>query len=54
LRIAGTRKKGFLPAVRKKFQRRAEEVALLIREAFLREISPRQVGRAVGALTGKG
>ncbi len=35
LRIAGTRKKGFLPAVIKKFQRRAEEVALLIREAFL-------------------
>lgn len=53
LRIARTRKKGFLPAVIKKFQRRAEEVALLIREAFLRGISTRQVGRVVGALTGE-
>lgn len=51
LRIARTRKKGFLPAVIKKFQRRAEEVALLIREAFLRGMSTRQVGRVVGALT---
>jgi putative transposase len=47
LRIARTRKKGFLPAVMKKFQRRAEEVALLIQEAFLRGISTRQVGRVV-------
>jgi putative transposase len=53
LRIARTRKKGFLPAVIKKFQRRAEEVALLIREAFLRGISTRQVGRVVGVLTGE-
>ena len=37
----------------KKFQRRAEEVALLIREAFLRGMSTRQVGRVVGALTGE-
>jgi transposase-like protein len=42
LRIARTRKRGFLPAVMKKFQRRAEEVALLIREAFLRGISTRR------------
>jgi putative transposase len=53
LRIARTRKKGFLPAVMKKFQRRAEEVALLIREAFLRGISTRQVGRVVGVLSGE-
>jgi putative transposase len=53
LRIARTRKKGFLPAVIKKFQRRAEEVALLIREAFLRGISTRQVGRVVGVLSGE-
>jgi transposase-like protein len=53
LRIARTRKQGFLPAVIKKFQRRAEEVALLIREAFLRGISTRQVGRVVAVLTGE-
>ena len=33
--------------------RRAEEVALLIREAFLRGISTRQVGRVVATLTGE-
>jgi putative transposase len=53
LRIARSRKKGFLPAVLKKFQRRAEEVSLLIREAFLRGISTRQVGRVVATLTGE-
>ena len=44
---------GFLPAVLQKFQRRAEEVSLLIREAFLRGISTRQVGRLVAILTGE-
>ena len=53
LRIARTRKKGFLPEVLKKFQRRAEEVSLLIREAFLRGISTRQVGRVVATITGE-
>src|ERR1700690_4966 len=53
LRIAPSRKRGFLPAVIVKFQRRAEEVCLLIREAFLRGISTRQVGRVVGLLTGE-
>jgi putative transposase len=53
LRIARTRKKGFLPEVLKKFQRRAEEVSLLIREAFLRGISTRQVGRVVATVTGE-
>ena len=53
LRIARTRKRGFLPEVLQKFQRRAEEVSLLIREAFLRGISTRQVGRLVAILTGE-
>jgi putative transposase len=53
LRIARTRRKGFLPEVLQKFQRRAEEVSLLIREAFLRGISTRQVGRVVAILTGE-
>jgi putative transposase len=53
LRIARTRKKNFLPEVIQKFQRRAEEVCLLIREAFLRGISTRQVGRVVATVTGE-
>ncbi len=53
LRIARTRKRGFLPEVLKKFQRRAEEVCLLVREAFLRGISTRQVGRVIATLTGE-
>jgi putative transposase len=53
LRIARCRKPGFLPEVVRKFQRRADEVCLLIREAFLRGISTRQVGRVVGILTGE-
>ena len=36
-----------------KFQRRAPELTLLIREAFLRGISTRQVGRVVATLTGE-
>jgi transposase-like protein len=48
LRIARSRKRGLLPDVIGKFQRRAEEVCLLIREAFLRGISTRKVGR-IGA-----
>jgi putative transposase len=53
LKIARTRGKSFLPAGLDKFQRRAPEVALLIREAFLRGISTRQVGRVVATLTGE-
>jgi transposase-like protein len=53
LRIARTRKKNFLPEVISKFQRRAEEVCMLIREAFLRGISTRQVGRIVAIVTGE-
>ena len=42
LRIARTRGKSFLPRGLERFQRRAAEVSLLIREAFLRGISTRQ------------
>src|SRR5215469_17809769 len=44
LRIARSRSKNFLPKGLDKFQRRASEVAMLVREAFLRGISTRQVG----------
>ena len=54
LRIARTRKQNFLPRALKRFQRRADELALLIREAFLRGIATRQVGRVVALLTGEG
>jgi len=37
-----------------KFQRRADEVTRLIREAFRRGISTRQVGRVVGVISGEG
>ena len=53
LRVARTRKRGFLPEIVGKFQRRAEDVTLLIREAFLRGISTRQTGRVVATLTGE-
>ena len=53
LRIARTRGKNFLPAGLEKFERRAEDVAILIREAFLRGISTRQVGRVVATFTGE-
>jgi Transposase, Mutator family len=52
LRIARTRAQSFLPVGLKRFQRRAEEVSL-IREAFLRGISTRQVGRVVATITGE-
>src|SRR5438128_2134784 len=53
LRIARTRGKSFLPVGLRRFQRRAEEVSLLIRETFLRGISTRQVGRVVATITGE-
>jgi len=53
LRIARTRSKNFLPRGLQQFQRRAEEVSMLIREAFLRGVSTRQVGRMVATLTGE-
>lgn len=53
LRIARTRTGSFLPRGLQRFQRRAEEVMLLIREAFLRGVSTRQVGRGVATVTGE-
>ncbi len=53
LRIARSRDRSFLPRAIERFQRRAEEVMMLIREAFLRGISTRQVGRVVAILTGE-
>jgi putative transposase len=53
LRIARARGKSFLPPGLKRFQRRADELALLVREAFLRGISTRQVGRVIATLTGE-
>jgi len=53
LRIARTRGRNFLPKGLEKFERRAEDVAILIREAFLRGISTRQVGRIVATFTGE-
>ena len=50
---ARTRGKSFLPPGLEKFQRRAPELAMLIREAYLRGISTRQVGRVVATLTGE-
>src|SRR3984885_2040167 len=52
LRVARSRKRGF-PEVVKKFQRRAAEATLLIREAYLRGISTRQGGRVGATLTGE-
>ena len=53
LRIARTRGRGFLPTGMQGFQRRAEDVMVLIREAFLRGISTRQVGRVIAIVTGE-
>lgn len=53
LRIARARSRSFRPPGLERFQRRAEDVMLLIREAFLRGISTRQVGRVVAILTGE-
>ena len=53
LRIARTRGRAFLPAGMQGFQRRAADVLLLIREAFLRGISTRQVGRVLASVTGE-
>jgi putative transposase len=53
LRIARARGKSFLPRAMEKFQRRSPELAMLIREAFLRGISTRQVGRIVATISGE-
>jgi len=51
VRIARTRNRAFLPKGLRRFQRRADEVALLIREMFLRGVSTRQVGRIVALVS---
>ncbi len=53
VRVARARDQSFLPKGLDRFQRRAEEVLMLIREAFLRGISTRQVGRVVAIVTGE-
>jgi putative transposase len=50
LRMARSRRQGFLPKGIEAFQRRAPELAMLIREAFLRGISTRQVGQVIASL----
>jgi putative transposase len=51
VRVARTRQRAFLPAGLVRLERRAAEVLLLIREAFLRGLSTRAVGRVVALLT---
>ena len=51
LRIRRTRKRVFLPKGVQALERRTPELAMLIREAFLRGISTRQVGKVVALLT---
>lgn len=53
VRVARGRGKSFLPGGLERFQRRSADVMMLIREAFLRGISTRQVGRVVAILTGE-
>lgn len=53
LKVARSRERSFRPPGLERFQRRAPEVMMLIREAFLRGISTRQVGRVVAILTGE-
>jgi putative transposase len=53
LRIPRTRERSFLPRWIGRLERRAPEVAELMRQAFLRGISTRQVGRVVAVLTGE-
>jgi len=53
LRLARTREKSFLPHGLDRFQRRAEDVPIRIREAFLRGTSTQQVGRVVVIQTGE-
>jgi transposase-like protein len=51
VRVARTRERTFLPAGLVRLERRAAEVMVLIREAFLRGLSTRAVGRVVALLT---
>jgi putative transposase len=51
LRVRRTRKRSFLPRCVKALERRAPEVAEMIRQAFLRGVSTRAVGRVVALIT---
>jgi putative transposase len=51
IRVRRTRKRSFLPRGIRTLERRAPEVAEMIRQAFLRGISTRAVGRVVALLT---
>ncbi len=51
VRVARTRQRAFLPAGLARLERRAAEVLVLIREAFLRGLSTRAVGRVVALIT---
>jgi transposase-like protein len=51
VRVARTRQRAFLPEGLGRLERRAAEVVLLIREAFLRGLSTRAVGRVVALIT---
>jgi len=53
LRIPRTRQRSFLPRWIGRLERRAPELAELMRQAFLRGISTRQVGKVVAVLTGE-
>ena len=53
VRVPRTRQRSFLPRCIRRLERRSPEVAELIRQAFLRGISTRQVGRVVAVLTGE-
>lgn len=52
-RVPRTRLRSFLPRTVKAFARRAPEVGELIRQAFLRGIATRAVGRVVALVTGE-
>lgn len=51
LRVRRTRPRSFLPRLLRAFERRAPEVAELIRQAFLRGFPTRAVGRVVALVT---
>jgi transposase-like protein len=51
LRVRRTRKRSFLPRGIATLQRRAPEISEMIRQAFLRGVSTRAVGRVVATLT---
>jgi putative transposase len=51
LRVPRTRRRSFLPRWLQRLERRSPEVAELIRQAFLRGVATRAVGRVVALLT---